>query len=132
MGDWCLLCRCCHGLFSCRIWLADGLAGPERDVIRKCGFIYSRIIVGNLCVGFFGGVGFPQGHDGAEPLWARSARATIPAAARLNRGSLGGEASWRSGVGAPLRNITASAGPAQTAGIPGTELISGGLTGALW
>ena len=91
MTDRRLLCRCCRGLFSRRIWLADGLAGPERDVVRKCGFIYSRDIVGNLRVGFFGGVGFPQGHDGAEPLWAGPARAAIPAAAQLNRMRLGGE-----------------------------------------
>src|SRR6202162_3884246 len=95
MGDWCLLCCSCRGLFSRRIWLADGLAGPERDVIRKCGFIYSRDIVGNLRIGFFGGVGFPQGHDGAEPLWARSSRVANPAAAWLNRLHWRGDLSWR-------------------------------------
>src|ERR1700676_4320810 len=99
MADWCLLCCSYRGLFSRRIWLADGLAGPERDVIRKCGFIYSRDIVGNLCVGFFGGVGFPQGHDRPEPLRAGSARAANPAAARLNRLHWRGDLSWRTTYG---------------------------------
>src|SRR5260370_26064251 len=75
--------------------MADGLAGPECDVIRKYGFIYSRDIVGNLRVGFFGGVGFPQGHDGSQPLRSRSAGTANPAAARLNRARRRGDLSLR-------------------------------------